>query len=109
MPTTWPHIEGGDDPVKYPVPNVATPEGRELGREIARLADAEYARTGRDTRCLTCAFRHGDHIANGSAATLMSAVKCVVEGTPFYCHESDRPCGGWTAAMSAKATTEATA
>jgi hypothetical protein len=97
----WPHIQGGDDPAKYPVPNVATEEGRALGREVARMADAEYQRTGRDARCETCAFRGGEHIANGSPATLMSAVKCVMEGTPFYCHETERPCGGWTAAMAA--------
>jgi hypothetical protein len=75
----WPHIEGGDDPLKYPVQNVATPEGRELGRELARMADGEFARTGRDSRCETCAFRLGDHAANGSVASLMSAVKCIAE------------------------------
>jgi len=95
----WPHIDGGDDLEKYPVPNVATPEGRELGHEMARLADNEYARTGRDSRCETCAFRGGEHLANGSVATLMSAVKCFAEQTPFYCHETDRPCGGWVAAV----------
>jgi hypothetical protein len=98
----WPHIEGGDDPVKYPVQNVATPEGRELGRELARMADAEFSRTGRDSRCETCAFRLGDHAANGSVAALMSAVKCIAERTPFYCHETDRPCGGWVAAVEGK-------
>jgi hypothetical protein len=91
----WPHIGPG------PVPNAATPEGRELGAELARLADAEYQRTGRDSRCETCAFRSGEHLANGSAATLMSAVKCIAERTPFYCHETDRPCGGWVATQEA--------
>lgn len=90
----WPHIGPG------PIPNVTTPEGIELGRELARLADNEYARTGRDSRCETCAFRHGTHIANGSAPTLMSAVKCFLERTPFYCHETERPCGGWVGAVS---------
>lgn len=98
----WPHIPGGELSPELPVENVATEEGRELGRELARLADNEYARTGRDARCETCAFRHGEHIANGSAATLMSAVKCLLERTPFWCHESDRPCGGWTAAVAGR-------
>ncbi len=87
--------------MKYPVKNVATSEGRELGRELARLADAEYQRTGRDTRCETCAFRLGNHLANGSVPSLMSAVKCIAERTPFYCHETERPCGGWVAAVEA--------
>ena len=97
----WQHIEGGDDPVRYPVPNLPTPEGRELGAGLARLSDAEYARTGSDNRCETCAFRLGNHPANGSAASLMSAVKCIAERTPFYCHETERPCGGWVAAVEA--------
>lgn len=95
----WPHIAGGEHSPEFPVENVATLEGRELGQELARMADAEYARTGRDSRCETCAFRHGPHIANGSPATLMSAVKCFLERTPFYCHETDRPCSGWVAAV----------
>lgn len=98
----WPHIEGGDFGPEYPVENTRSPEGVELGREVARFADAEYARTGRDSRCETCAFRSGEHLANGSAVTLMSAVKCVAERTPFYCHETDRPCGGWVAAVEAR-------
>lgn len=75
-------------------PNEATAEGRALGREMARLCDIEL--TGRpDNRCQTCAFRAGDHVANGSPETLMSALKCVMERTPFWCHESDKPCAGW--------------
>lgn len=50
-----------------------------------------------DIRCATCAFRRGDHLANGSAETLMTAVKCIFERTPFWCHEHDRPCAGWLA------------
>lgn len=75
--------------------NVATDEGRELGKEMARLC--ETALGERDDRCSTCAFRSGDHVANGSVETLMSALKCVMEGEPFFCHEVDRACAGWAA------------
>jgi hypothetical protein len=81
------------------IPNVATPEGRELGRQMARLCEVEL-RGKPDRRCGTCAFRAGDHPANGSPATLMDALKCALEGTPFYCHEADRPCAGWSAMHS---------
>lgn len=75
-------------------PNQRTPEGIALGEQMARLCDGELAGKP-DNRCVTCAFRHGDHLANGSAETLMSAVKCIFERTPFFCHEHDRPCAGW--------------
>lgn len=78
------------------VPNRSTEEGRSLGREMARLCDAELSGKP-DDRCRTCAFRAGDHVANGSPETLMSALKCAMERTPFWCHESDRPCAGWLA------------
>lgn len=74
--------------------NVTTPEGRELGFHLARLY--ETALDGRqDQRCQTCAFRRGDHLANGSPETLMTALKCAMERTPFWCHEADNPCAGW--------------
>lgn len=80
-------------------PNEATPEGRALGRELARLCDAELS--GKvDDRCETCACRAGDHLANGSPETLMGFVKCVLERTPFWCHERDAPCAGWLAMRS---------
>ena len=77
-------------------PNRTTPEGRELGRHMARLCDQELAGR-RDDRCRTCAFRAGDHLANGSPETLMSALKSTMERTPFWCHEHDRACAGWSA------------
>lgn len=80
-------------------PNARTPEGEQLGRELARLCDGELAGK-RDERCRTCAFRLGGHIANGSPETLMTALKCALEGEPFWCHESDRPCAGWQAMRS---------
>ena len=75
--------------------NHATPEGTELGRNMARLFEAELGDRP-DNRCQTCAFRRGDHLANNSAATLMDATKCLVQREPFWCHEHDRPCAGWT-------------
>lgn len=77
------------------IKNRATDEGRALGAQMARFADIEAERSGRDGRCGTCAFRAGDHLANGSPETLMTALKCVMEREPFWCHEHDRPCAGW--------------
>ena len=66
-----------------------------MGKELARLCDTAAVEQGRDGRCNTCAFRAGDHLANGSPETLMTALKSAAERTPFWCHESDRPCQGW--------------
>jgi len=77
------------------IPNAAAPEGRELGAHLARLCDVEAKSKGRDGRCGTCAFRAGDHLANGSPVTLMSALKCALEDEPFWCHEHDHACAGW--------------
>ena len=77
-------------------PNKTTPEGRRLGGIIGRLCDKELAGHP-DNRCLTCAFRPGDHLPNGSPETLMTAVKCLAERSPFWCHEADKPCAGWLA------------
>ena len=77
------------------VPNRITPEGWQLGKKLAEFCDIEAAKQGKDGRCNTCAFRAGDHVANGSEQTLMSALKSAMERTPFWCHESDRPCRGW--------------
>jgi hypothetical protein len=77
--------------------NQRTPEGIALGEQMARLCDVELADKP-DNRCATCAFRRGDHLANGSPETLMIATKCLLERTPFWCHEEeDRPCAGWLA------------
>ena len=88
------------------IPNLPTEEGQALGKELARLCDIEAARNpGAPKRCRTCAFRAGDHVANGSPATLMDALKCVMERKPFWCHEIDEPgtdklCAGWRAMVS---------
>lgn len=76
--------------------NLPTDEGRELGKQMARLCDGELVGKP-DERCSTCAFKSGDHIANGSPETLMSALKCAMEGEVFWCHEHNRACAGWAA------------
>jgi hypothetical protein len=81
------------------VENVPTPEGFELGFALARFVDnaPQIAE-----RCWTCAFRQGTD-ANGSPQTTMDALKCVMEGIPFYCHEIEdrskpmRLCAGYLA------------
>lgn len=82
--------------------NRRTEEGIALGREMARLCDGELAGKT-DNRCQTCAFRSGEHLANGSPETLMTALKCAMEGEPFWCHDpSSRVCAGWLAMKFAR-------
>jgi len=84
-----------------------TPEGRAMGADLARLADAECAALARDgeedERCKTCAFRAGT-VPNGCIQTQSDATKAVVEDVPFMCHQHqdkngryDRICYGWFA------------
>ena len=83
--------------------NRATPTGRALGREIARLVDeseprARLVEPAIPPRCASCAFRAGPHVANGSPQTLTDAMACVFDRTPFECHQparAGRPCSGW--------------
>ncbi len=89
--------------------NRGTAEGRELGQKMARLCDsaepdARLKMPDLPPRCSSCAFRAGRHVANGSPETLMDAVKCLVEGVEFQCHEPARkgqPCSGWAMIMLA--------
>lgn len=84
-----------------------TPEGKAMGADMAKLADAEWralAATGEeDDRCKTCAFRAGT-VPNGCPQTQLDAIKAVLEDVPFMCHSHtdskgrcDRICGGWFA------------
>lgn len=83
--------------------NYRSPEGAELGRKMAEWCDAAEPKARLKCpelppRCTSCAFREGKHLANGSPATQMDALKCVMEGKPFFCHQHDREgefCSGW--------------
>lgn len=85
------------------VRNRAEPAGRELGKHLAKWCDdAEPAARQHAPdllpRCASCAFREGRHVQNGSVATTMDALKCVIECVPFMCHQPDRKgrlCSGW--------------
>lgn len=87
-------------------PNLPTPEGRELGAHLVRLVEPDIAKLVEqgvaDLRCTTCAFRAGT-MPNGCPTTVMDALKCAMEGVPFYCHERKLPngerdfCAGWYA------------
>lgn len=99
----WDYIDGVEQPTPGFAPAPVTPETIECGEHLARFFDAEFAKSGRDTRCETCAFRQGTH-ANTSL-NVANALKCAVEGKPFWCHETERPCGGWVGLQRAKAET----
>lgn len=82
-----------------------SPEGKRMGAEMAKLADAEnkalQAVDEPDERCKTCAFTAGT-VPNGCLQTQMDALKAVVENVPFMCHAHkdkagnyDRICHGW--------------
>lgn len=71
--------------------NLPTDEGRELGVQLARIADRAAERWQDQlgfvpVRCGSCAFRAGT-VPNGCLPTLANAVKCAVENDPFKCHE----------------------
>lgn len=67
--------------------NAPTHAGFELGYHLSRFCDNAPQLA---ERCFTCAFRQGTN-ANGSPVTTMDALKCVMEGIPFYCHETETP------------------
>jgi hypothetical protein len=89
------------------VPNEPSPEGAALGRKLAQLAvraEAEQREIFPNMLpcCSDCALREGT-TPNQCMSTLGDVVKCVVEGTPFYCHkgvkEGDQPKRLCTGAM----------
>ena len=90
--------------------NHTTLEGAELGKHLARFCDeaepkARLKLPELPPRCNSCAFRQGPHVANGSPVTQMDALKCVLEGVEFHCHEPAREghiCSGWAMMMLAK-------
>lgn len=90
------------------LPNEPSPAASALGVELARLTAPElevFFRAFPDAPrpCVECAFVQGT-IPNQCGPTLMDAIKCVVEGEPFYCHkglrDGDEPrrlCAGYAA------------
>lgn len=87
--------------------NRPTPEGREVGEHLARWADAadkdqRVRFPNMMERCASCAFRAGT-LPNGCDETVMDALKCVIEGHDFMCHQSkgnSDPCMGWLLLVS---------
>lgn len=90
--------------------NRPTDEGRVLGTKLAEWCDdaepkARLKVPELPPRCASCAFRAGPHLANGSPATQMDALNCIMEGVEFHCHEPAREgqlCAGWATMMLAK-------
>ena len=90
--------------------NRTSPEGHQLGKTLAKWCDdaepkARLRMPELPPRCNSCAFREGKHLANGSPATQLDALKCVMEGREFHCHEPAREghvCSGWSMFMLAK-------
>ncbi|MBI3230974.1 MAG: hypothetical protein HYZ45_12605 [Burkholderiales bacterium] len=84
-----------------------SPEGKQMGAIMSRLADLECASLARqgetDDRCKTCAFRAGT-VPNGCAQTQSDVIKAVSDNVPFMCHahknshgQYNRICHGWFA------------
>lgn len=71
--------------------NAPSEEGKQLGEQFARFADAEIEKRkiafpNHVERCATCAFRRGT-TANQCGATLLSALDCLRGDDTFMCHE----------------------
>lgn len=94
------------------VPNRPTETGRMLGEQLARLTDVAESEQikkfpNAKKRCASCAFKAGT-LPNGCEATLMDAVKAVVQMDDFMCHmdlDAERKpqhhCVGWFLLMGA--------
>ena len=97
-----------------PIRNHKTPEGQQLGEILAKWCDdaepkARLRMPELPPRCNSCAFRKGNHLANGSPYTQMDVLKCLVEGREFGCHKPAREghlCSGWAMMMLAKDTAD---
>jgi hypothetical protein len=93
------------------VPNRPSAEGRAIGEQLARLTDksepivrAQFP--NHKSRCKSCAFTAGT-VPNECLPTVMDALKCVVDGIPFHCHQqfddNGTPtdlCAGWAIAST---------
>lgn len=65
--------------------------GREFGSYLAAYTEAAIAdMEGRGEqvpeRCRSCAFRQGTY-PNGCSETVATALNCVLNSEPFYCHQ----------------------
>jgi hypothetical protein len=84
--------------------NKPSPEGYEVGKELARLCETQVEKyrglgMAAPRRCNTCAYRAGTY-ANGCLPTVADALKCALENVPFECHEHRKEdpapvCAGW--------------
>ena len=97
MKVPWDYIEGSSKQADISKPslkpNLPSDLGRALGYEMQRLFLASL--DGKpDNRCADCAFRLNS-APNGSEASLMNAMKCIMEGKPFNCHMENKPCAGF--------------
>lgn len=90
--------------------NLGDPDGHKLGKILVKWCDdaepkARLQMPELPPRCNSCAFRAGNHHPNGSVMSTMDALKCVMEGVEFHCHEPARKgqlCSGWAIFMLAK-------
>jgi hypothetical protein len=102
----WKFSDEYSEPGQPPrlVPNEPCADGWAAGAHLARFAEQAIG-NGPDRRCEDCAFRKGTD-PNGCVSTVMDALKCVMERTPFLCHHEDAagnlpPCAGWVAMVHA--------
>lgn len=109
LATTVSEVDGALQPIDPDgsFVNDPSPLGEQLGAMLSRFVDAEMdgPRILRP-RCHDCAFLRGTE-PNKIAGTLMTALKCVIEKEPFYCHaergvSSGHLCAGWEALIDAK-------
>lgn len=102
MQAPWDYSADVPTPGNPLLPNLPTEEGRELGREMARLATIGRLHSKNlPEPCHDCAFL-GTR-PNGCGPTLMDALKCALEGETFYCHVDDgKPCAGYLALKEAR-------
>ena len=90
-----------------------TPQGREMGKNAARMAELGRARLEalgldgaaapmlRADMCKSCACQPGS-VPNGCLQTQLDFLKSVHEGKPFRCHApmDGKICAGWTRARA---------
>lgn len=78
-----------------------SPEGKKAGRWLAKFVYSHIVLLELDgepdERCKTCAFRQGT-VPNGCVITQADAMKAMLSGVPFLCHQDmGKTCHGWYA------------